>query len=419
MPRKTKIIFITVFIITLTILLGVYFYNKSKNPNTTDPNATFYQKFNPFSPGNKIPVNPDAKPDETNKPGEGVTSKESSKFYQITDFAVAGATFLEDTRLVDITNTDIEGVALEEKDPYEKAPSVRYVERKNGHVYKMFLDTKTKEKISNLTITAIYESYFNSKADTVLYRYLSDDETINSLAMKIGSSTKDFLPQNITDMAVSLDKTKYFYLVKNGNGSTGVSGNFEDKKESIVFSSPFTEWLPQWTNNQNIFLTTKPYYASNGSIFILNTANKTITKLFGGIAGLTTLVNSNGSDILYSVSTGNGPRLNVFNINKHSSVDLKTSGLPEKCAWSNDDVTVYCAIPNTIVGNQYPNSWYQGLVSFDDYFVKINTTTGERITLANSKDEIPVDSINMFLSKAEDKLFFVNKKDYTLWSLDL
>ena len=137
------------------------------------------------------------------------------------------------------------------------------------------------------------------------------------------------------------------------------------------------------------------------------------------MAGLTTLVNANSSNILYSVSTSSGPKLNIFNISKHESVDLKTSGLPEKCVWASDDTTIYCAVPNVILGNQQPNSWYQGLVSFDDYFVKIDTITGDRTTIANSTNETPVDATNIFLSKNEDKLFFINKKDYTLWSLDL
>ena len=141
--------------------------------------------------------------------------------------------------------------------------------------------------------------------------------------------------------------------------------------------------------------------------------------MFGGVAGLTTLVNADSSNILYSASTSTGPKLNVFNISKHESFNLKKSGLPEKCVWANDDVSIYCALPNTIVGDQYPNSWYQGLISFDDYFVKINTKTGDSVTIANSKDETAVDATNLFLSKAEDKLFFTNKKDYTLWSLDL
>jgi hypothetical protein len=51
--------------------------------------------------------------------------------------------------------------------------------------------------------------------------------------------------------------------------------------------------------------------------------------------------------------------------------------------------------------------------------VRINTATGSKITYANSLSETPMDAINLFLDKTEDNLFFINKKDSTLWSLSI
>jgi hypothetical protein len=58
-------------------------------------------------------------------------------------------------------------------------------------------------------------------------------------------------------------------------------------------------------------------------------------------------------------------------------------------------------------------------VSFEDRFVKINTKTNDTVTLANSGNETPIDATQLFLSDKESGLFFINKKDGTLWSLDL
>jgi hypothetical protein len=289
----------------------------------------------------------------------------------------------------------------------------------DGHMFKMFLDTKMQEEVSNSTIPSIYEAYFNGLADTVVYRYLSEDKTISTFIASLGAPKGEFLSQGITDFSVSKDGTKYFYLSENSNGATGVVGTFGDTKKDYVFNSPFTEWLSQWTNNQKIFLTTKAAAGVDGSIFLLDTTNKTTSKILGGISGLTTLVSPDGSNVLYSTSTETGPKLGVFNINKHETKDLSTYGLPEKCVWSDNNINVYCGVPNTITGNQYPDVWYQGLISFDDYFVKINTQTGDTVTIANSKDETLIDGTYLFLSNKEDTLFFVNKKDSTLWSLSL
>jgi hypothetical protein len=122
---------------------------------------------------------------------------------------------------------------------------------------------------------------------------------------------------------------------------------------------------------------------------------------------------------LYSESTTTGPALSVFNVAKHTSINLNLPGLPEKCVWSTDGVTIYCAIPSNISGQEYPDSWYQGTTSFNDSFVKINTSTLERTTIADSNNETALDGTHMFLNDTESELFLINKKDSTLWSLDL
>ncbi len=496
MPKKTIIIFISVFVIVGAIIFGIYSYLNKNKTNQADTTTPWYQNFNPFGAGDNTNTNtPTDTTGNTNQKPTGEVNQQTSRFYQITDFAVAGATFLEDTRPIE-TNTNtgtqpeqiktiispdtkegrkdiqiflndalslnpplvvdgnfgknvtkaikdfqtannltVTGLVDTETAPYftkitklsalggvgqfEQAPSIRFVERMNGHIYKMFLDTKIKEKISNSTIPSIYEALFDSTGKTVVYRYLSDDKTISSFMATLGAPAGEFLPQNISNMSTSQDKTKLFYLIENKDGVTGYTGLLGDTKKNIVFNHPFTEWLSSWDAKQNVYLTTKPSYVANGSIFILNTVTKTISKLFGGVPGLTTQINPNGSIILYSTSTSTGPKLRVFNIKDHSTKDLDTYGLPEKCVWSGDNINIYCAVPNTIEGNEYPDVWYQGLVSFSDFFVKINTITGEKSTLANSINETPVDGTYLFLDKNENNLFFTNKKDSTLWGLTL
>ena len=417
MPRKTKIIFISVFIFVGVILLGIYFYNKSKNTTRTGGETSFYQKFNPFGTSKNVNNEGDTNTDENTNTQNNIV-KNSPKLHKLTDFAVSGATFLEDERTLPVKESTAETTKIEPTT--EIVPSLRYVERATGHIYQMYLDNKVTGKISNSTILSVYETIFNSKANSMIYRYVaSDDKTITSFITSLGGKS-NFLNDNILQISLSPDKNKFFSLIKNKNGVLGTIKSFEETKTSQVFTSAFSEWLPQWVTEQSIYMTTKPSYLVDGSVFSLNISNGTLTKLFGGVTGLTTLANKDSTNILYGASMDIGPRLNVFNIKNHTSIDLDKYGLPEKCVWSSDNINVYCAIPSRIVGNQYPDFWYQGLISFDDFFVKINTETKSVSTLANSVEEgTPVDGINLFLSKKEDKLFFINKKDYTLWSLDL
>ncbi len=447
MPRKTKIIFITVFIIIGTIMIGWYFYSQ-KSKTDRESNTTGYNIFN--SSGT---TNPTDSSDETrNNEEQGDSSndaeqiEERKRLHQITDFAVSGAVFFEDTRPIietalsggkDIVPTEaaLPGgekvipntkgvgnklVVTPPKPKFEVVPSLRYVERATGHIYQMYLDTKVIGKVSNSTIPNIYEAIFNGKAQSVIYRYLSgDNKTINSFMATLGARKGEFLQSNITDISLSPEKDKFFYITKTINGVTGTINSFNNEtKKDQVFISSYSEWLSQWVKPQNIYLTTKASGLVEGSMFSLNTINNTLNKVFGGILGLTTLANKDGSLVLYSAYSGSGPKLEIFRVANHTMVGLDNYGLPEKCVWASDATTVYCALPNSIIGLQ-PDSWYKGLNSFDDFFVKINTSTGETTTIVNSANSTAVDATHLFLNKIGTELYFINKKDSTLWSLDL
>ncbi len=446
MPRKTIIIFITVFVLVGAIMLGGYLYfNKEKGAGA---GATSNNGYLPFLGGGTTPNQNSGSEgtDENIVDTTNITNTEyapitptENRFHQITDFSVAGAVFFEDTRPLPITESALTGgeqlppevitptktttktkATKIEPPKVEIVPAIRYVERVTGHINQMYLDTKTIGKVSNGTIPSIHEALFDGSASSVLYRYLSSDgKTINSFLATLGGAKGEFRPADILDVSISPDKTKFFYLTKTFSGVTGSIRSFKDTKKTQVFNSSLTEWLSQWATSQNVYLTTKASASVEGSLFSLNTTNGVMSKLFGGVKGLTTLSNKDGSLVLYSATVNGGPRLGVLDVKNHSVKGLELYSLPEKCVWGADNTFVYCAIPREIIGGQFPDSWYQGLVSFDDYFVKINPFTGEISTIADSNYQTPVDATHLFLNKTEDQLFFINKKDSTLWSLDL
>lgn len=460
MPRKTKLIFISVFILVGLGFLTYYLYNKGGSDQSNQTNSSSYGLFgglfNNKEAGTGESTNGNTGGSSNNQVGvDSETNEEQPKIklYKLTDFAVSGVVYFEDTRPLPIdevpvrggdkpaetpteaplkggekpgdkTNTKLVKTTLE-KTPViptvETVPSLRYVEKVTGHIYQMYLDTKTVSKISNSTIPGIHEAIFDSKASSIIYRYLSEDnKTISSYLASLGGAKGEFLPSNIIDVSLSPDKNQFFYLVKNSSGVSGSTRSFVETKKSQVFSSPYGEWLSQWVGNTNVFLTTKASSSVKGSLFSLNTSNGTLKKVFGGILGLTTLSNNTGTIILYSASSGSGTELGLFDVTNHIASNLNIDGLPEKCVWSNDNITIYCATPSNMSGKQ-PDSWYQGLTSFDDNFIKIDSSTGE-VTSVASFDNLGnqyVDATRLILNGKNSELYFINKKDGTLWSLYL
>lgn len=452
MQKKTIVIFIGIFIATcLLIFISYNIWGKNnKNTNSGENNASIsFKSFNPF--GNKLETDTNTNteiPNEgsitnTSTPSEGSLDKYVSRFNKITDSAVAGAVFLKEERnvlfeSVSFTggsdtnkNTDIKSntnnKALEvnknlaTKAKVDLVPSIRYVDRVTGHIYRMYLDTKDIEKISNRTIPNIYEAIFDNTGNKVIYRFLANDNnTILSMLININDiKSAEYLPENITDISINKDNTKVFYINESNNKALGTIRLLSTGGKTQNFSSSFTEWLSSWVNDDNIYLTTKPSYLVAGNTYNLNNKTGSMTKVLGGIYGLTTLPNNDGSMVLLSSSSDIGPTLQIFDIYKHKTESLNTYGLSEKCVWSKDNINIYCALPSKIQKQGYPDIWYKGEVSFDDYFAKINTINKETTVLGAPSSGESIDGIKLFTDENETTLFFINKKDSTLWSLDI
>jgi len=95
-----------------------------------------------------------------------------------------------------------------------------------------------------------------------------------------------------------------------------------------------------------------------------------------------------------------------------STGEVKSLGLfttPEKAVWGKDSQTVYAAVPVTGSAGE------SGLTI--DEFYKLNTSTLEKESFADSN--FTLDGRNLFLSNAEDILFFKNAQDGGLYTLNL
>ena len=193
MPKKTIIIFIVVFIFVGSgIWAGYYYFGNNQNSSTSTNNSVTLgnQTFNPFGTGTTTNTNTATNTDTTTTDTTESTPvvKADSVFHQITDFAISGAAYFEDTKpIIETTGTTTtptipvttttkttKKVAIKKvEQKFEIIPSLRYVEKANGHIYQRNISTKESTKISNSTIPSIYEALFNSDASTVIYRYLS------------------------------------------------------------------------------------------------------------------------------------------------------------------------------------------------------------------------------------------------------
>jgi hypothetical protein len=416
MNRKTLTI-IALVIILILMGVGAYFFYFKKTPTTQVPTGAF--------PGEGLPI--------TSTPGVGISEGEGEVFvpggaaplprlYELHKLPVAGAGFTE----------------TKDKKGFVTSIATRYIERGLGHIYETPLATYTESRIVNETRSRLSEALWGNSGRSVVVRYFDENaaaiktQILNISAMTTpagqGTSTEATngflnveeisLPDYIPFMAVAEDGAdKLFYLENGDSSSIGSLSTLKNTGVGNIFASSVTEWLPQFPNQKLVTLTTKPSSKVLGHLYFVDTKTKALTKVLSGINGLTTLTSRDGNTVLYAEIKNGAPELAVYDVVKKEIRHLAPQTLPEKCAWSAKNVVIYCAVPQTLPKAEYPDQWYQGLLSFSDDIWKIDTKTGaaEKVLTLSEYRASSLDMINLTLSSDDTYLLFMNKVTGTPW----
>ncbi len=273
---------------------------------------------------------------------------------------------------------------------------------------------KNLQKSMKLTQTGIFDDAtrgaVNDDCSTIITAYNVQKTTPQNL------SNVGFLTSNILRGSVSPDGTQVFLLTPTTTGVSGTISNIDGSNQRVIWSSPLTEWKPQWVNATTIAMTTLASREAVGYMYFLNTKTGNFQKIIGPVRGLTTLVSPDGSTVMISRSTDTGFTTGFYTIasGAYKNSDLVT--LPEKCSWSSV-TNVVCGIPQTISSGVYPDDWYQGTQSFSDNLWSIDISSGATTDILNPTQSF--DMIHVRTSPDGNYAYFINKTDGTLWSYRL
>ncbi|TAK57461.1 hypothetical protein EPO17_01935 [Patescibacteria group bacterium] len=422
MSKKNLIILVTLLIILFGGAIA-YLFLSIKPSTIVDTDTVDQDSGNPFPFGTGT----------SNGTGGG-TGRPGTSFTSTTTPSTQTRPVLRHLSLVPVAGAGL----------YDSGTStqVRYIERGTGHIYQSRVENTEPTKLSNTPIIKIYDAFWTDKNTAVIIQKLKDDsQTIDSFlvtmsnpsVLQSGSSsvssslsskiTSSFLGSNMQSLALSPKKNRVTYLTPNeAGGVVGIVSQTDGSKKVQVFDSALKNWNLSWPTENILTFTTKPSSSAPGFLYFVSTVTNTMTKILGGINGLTTLTNTDANKVLFGTSLGGGLTLSVYDIKNAVKQDLSLITLPEKCVWSKKEKeVVYCGVPLSIPSDKYPDAWYQGKVSFSDELWKINTGTGELRIVADIKELSgqDIDMTNLALNDKETLLVFINKQDLTLWSLEL
>lgn len=337
---------------------------------------------------------------------------------------------------------------------------VRWIDRGRGNIYEALGNTLDIATISNTVVPKIYESLWNKNltgfiafglieasdfgdsGDVLSGVYASivkrpaprvtpttsttspeiiptvDASTLTPYELK-GKS----LPEDILAYAISPKKDKLFLLISENGSGVGYTMNFDGSSAVKIFTTPLTQVNVEWPTDNVLAITTKGAADSQGFLYFVDAKTGVWKKILGPLPGLSTKTSTDAKHVFISAAgSANNIVSSIYNVTSGTGSDAVVRTLADKCVWGNFyKEMVYCAVPSQPIAGTYPDDWYIGTVSFVDKVWALNSSTGEIkliSSIVDTSDRV-IDVFNLGLDDRDGFLFFMNKNDLSLWSLDL
>jgi len=299
--------------------------------------------------------------------------------------------------------------------------AVSYIERESGNIFSYSPSTKMLTRTNNKTIPGIQSAAWLPNGSLAFVRYLSgsDFSTINTYALAATSSNGFFLPQNLSDIAIS--STSVLTLVSGVNGSIASLSRTDGTKPVTLFTSPLTALRVSFAGKNQYLAYSKPSATLAGDAFLVSSTGR-FSRIAGPQNGLVALASPGGKWVLVSYVENNALQTQLVNTLTGATLPLPVATIADKCVWTADESSLYCGVPmSPSAGARYPDDWYQGATSFNDRIWKIDVTGryAQLVLDFSSANKGSLDATSLAINPLNTVLVFVNKNDGSLWSYSL
>ncbi len=301
---------------------------------------------------------------------------------------------------------------------------VKYYSLANGNIYEANFDGSSLVKTSTASLAGVLSLLWSPDKNEVIgffqegdkiKKYLHDYQQGQSTTLNDQISQAVWSPDGKQIATASFDSTS-------GNNSISLA-NADGSNLKSIFQTRLKDLVLEWPTSDKISVKTPASGLSDGLVFTINPTNGSFAKVLNGLYGLNIKWSPLGDKILYSNTDTSGKNisLSLADQSGQNRTGLGVATLVEKCVFSQNDRSLFCAVPQTLSANAvWPDDYYKGLVATKDIFYKINLESGQKDQIFDSSSiDKTLDATNLFLSPQEDYLFFTNKRDGMLYGLKL
>jgi hypothetical protein len=307
----------------------------------------------------------------------------------------------------------------------KKTEEIKYYDATTGLVWKMDSDGQKKQQITNVKVsglTTVLWAPDHNKVLTTIEKagqksfYMYDYQSQKGTALKNGLDTAvwDNLGTKIFYKYFNTASKERTLNVANPDGSGWQKISDLAMKNIVIAPIPLTSTLSFWNT---------PSALEETQLQTVGVTGGEIKTVLRGRYGADYLWSPKGDKVLVS-SLPNKDAKNITLGLVDADGKYQDLGIPtlvSKCAWSEDNKTLFYALPGEIPsGAIMPNDYQENKFNTNDTFWKMDVTTGEKERIIEAVDiKGKYDSSNIIVSATEDALFFINKVDKKLYRIKL
>lgn len=297
---------------------------------------------------------------------------------------------------------------------------IYFIDKETGNIYTAEPADYTPKRLTNTIVSGIYEAKFSNTGEYIVINKKNESgEMITQIARvpKTENSNLDFaynLNGKIKQFDFSPDGNNLVYLKDEGVGSSIYLFNPEKGTESKILTLPIKDLNIFWKNKNSILIQTKATSKENQKSFTLNINSKMLDFLYENTDSI--LFSNNLTQFIVTRKNN----LSYFDrpYSEDNIKNLRT--LADKCVFSSS-IVIYCGTPDSIAAENLPDDWYKGVAKFNDSIYKINLSNNmisEFFNVSQASGE-SIDIYNPKMDTNSKTFLFQNKKDLSLWLLDM
>lgn len=305
----------------------------------------------------------------------------------------------------------------------EQKNTIKYITKTDGSLYQSNLDGKDKVKIPFVSLGGLIKIIWSPDQGKFINIY-SDAFGVKRFYYDLASKQTLPLNKNITwvDYSKTEEKIAYHYYDATQNINSIAIANADGTLAKSILNTRLKDVRLQWVTDDKIIISTAPSGLAQNILYYINPEKPKLIKVLSGIYGLTSEWSYDGSKFIFSQTNKDGANLTLRSADSSgvNVLNTKIATLPEKCVFSKDSLSVYCAEPTELPKNIImPDDYYKKTFSSNDRLWKIDLETNKKDLVYQFGENINFDLSDLILTKDEKYLYFINRTNGFLYRLEL